>query len=86
VTNTLYLLAAVLVGVCAATQAAMLGSIGREKSPYEAMWIKIAAAAIAGIAPILVVRFSLGLGVPILRAEYEEYGLSHGRGCLPSRI
>lgn len=54
-TNTLYLLAAVIVGVCAATQASMLGAMGREKSPYEATWINMLAA-IAGIALILVVR------------------------------
>ena len=43
-TTTLYLLAAMVVGVCAATQAAMLASIGREKSAYEATWINMAAA------------------------------------------
>src|SRR5437867_3499634 len=43
------------VGVCAATQAAMLASIGREKTPYEATWINMVAA-IAGIALIIVVR------------------------------
>jgi len=73
VTTTLYLLAAMVVGVCAATQAAMLASIGREKSAYEATWINMAAA-ITGIAVILVVR-GLGGRSPLLAAPFDRFGL-----------
>jgi uncharacterized membrane protein YdcZ (DUF606 family) len=70
VTNTLYLLAAMVVGVCAATQAAMLASIGREKTPYEATWINMVAA-IAGIALVLVVRGLVGRS-PLLPAPFDR--------------
>src|SRR5688500_158426 len=70
-TNTLYLLAAILVGVCAATQAAMLASIGRDKTPYEATWINMAAA-IAGIALVIVVRGIAGRS-PLLPAPFDRF-------------
>jgi uncharacterized membrane protein YdcZ (DUF606 family) len=70
VTNSLYLFAAILVGVCAATQAAMLAAMGREKTPYEATWINMAAA-IAGIALILVVRGISGRS-PLLAAPFDR--------------
>ena len=70
-TNTLYLLAAMLVGVCAATQAAMLASIGREKTPYEATWINMVAA-IAGIALVIVVRGIAGRS-PLLPAPFDRF-------------
>lgn len=70
-TNTLYLLAAMLVGVGAATQAAMLGAIGREKGPYEATWINMVAA-IAGIALILVVRGISGR-TPLLAVPFDHF-------------
>jgi uncharacterized membrane protein YdcZ (DUF606 family) len=73
VTNTLYLLAAMLVGVCAATQAAMLASMGREKTPYEATWINMVAA-IAGIALILVVR-GIGGRSPLLAAPFDRWAV-----------
>jgi uncharacterized membrane protein YdcZ (DUF606 family) len=76
VTNTLYLLAAILVGVCAATQAAMLASMGRDKSPYEATWINMAAA-IAGIALILVVR-GIGGRSPLLAAPFDRFAVFAG--------
>src|SRR5688572_10292716 len=72
-TNTLYLLAAILVGVCAATQAAMLASIGRDKSPYEATWINMVAA-IAGIALVIVVR-GIGGRSPLLAAPFDRFGV-----------
>jgi uncharacterized membrane protein YdcZ (DUF606 family) len=70
VTNTLYVLAAVVVGGCAATQAAMLAAMGREKTPYEATWINMAAA-IAGIALVLVVR-GIGGRSPLLAAPFDR--------------
>ncbi len=69
-TNTLYLLAAVIVGVCAATQASMLGAIGREKGPYEATWINMLAA-VAGIALIIVVR-GIGGRAPLLSGPFDH--------------
>jgi uncharacterized membrane protein YdcZ (DUF606 family) len=73
VTNTLYLLAAMLVGVCAATQAAMLAAIGREKSAYEATWINMVAA-IAGIALVLVVR-GIGGRSPLLAPPFDRWAV-----------
>jgi bacterial/archaeal transporter family-2 protein len=73
VTATLYVLAAVLVGGCAATQAAMLAAMGREKTPYEATWINMAAA-IAGIALVLVVR-GIGGRPPLLPAPFDRIGV-----------
>jgi uncharacterized membrane protein YdcZ (DUF606 family) len=70
VTNTLYVLAAVVVGGCAATQAAMLAAMAREKTPYEATWINMAAA-IAGIALVLVVR-GVGGRSPLLAAPFDR--------------
>ena len=72
-TSTLYLLAAILVGVCAATQAAMLASIGREKTPYEATWINMAAA-IAGIALVIFVRGVAGRS-PLLPAPFDRFAV-----------
>jgi transporter family-2 protein len=70
-TNTLYLIAAVLVGVCAATQAAMLASIGRDKTPYEATWINMVAA-VCGIAVILVMRGVAGR-TPLLPEPFSHF-------------
>ena len=69
-TDTLYVLAAVVVGGCAATQAAMLAAMGREKTPYEATWINMAAA-IAGIALVIVVR-GIGGRSPMLAAPFDR--------------
>jgi transporter family-2 protein len=69
----LYLLAAMGVGVCAATQAVMLAAIGREKTPYEATWINMVAA-IAGIALVLVAR-GIGGRTPLLPAPFDRLAL-----------
>jgi uncharacterized membrane protein YdcZ (DUF606 family) len=69
-------MAAMLVGICAATQAAMLASIGREKTPYEATWINMAAA-IAGIALIIVVRGIAGRS-PLLPAPFDRIAVFAG--------
>ena len=79
-TNTLYLIAAMLVGVCAATQAAMLASMGREKTPYEATWINMVAA-IAGIALVLVVRGVAGRS-PLLSAPFDRFAVFAGIGVM----
>jgi transporter family-2 protein len=54
-TNLLYLLLAVLVGMGAATQSALLASMGRDKGPYEGTWINMLAA-IGGLAVLFVLR------------------------------
>ena len=72
-TNTLYLLGAMVVGVCAATQAAMLAAIGHEKSAYEATWINMLAA-IGGIALVLVVR-GIGGRTPLLAAPFDRFAV-----------
>jgi transporter family-2 protein len=54
-TTTLYLCLAVLVGVGAATQSALLAAMGRDKGPYEGTWINMLAA-IGGLSALFVVR------------------------------
>src|SRR5687768_17261921 len=62
-----------VVGVCAATQAAMLASMGQEKSAYEATWINMVAA-IAGIALVFVVR-GIGGRSPLLAAPFDRFAI-----------
>ncbi len=69
-TTSMYFLAAIIVGVCAATQAAMLASIGRDKTPYDATWINMIAA-VAGIALIIVVR-GLSGRAPMLSGPFDR--------------
>lgn len=69
-TTTGYFVAAIVVGVCAATQAAMLASMGREKTPYDATWINMIAA-VAGIALIIVVRGISGRA-PLLAGPFDR--------------
>ena len=54
-TNTLYVLLSIVVGIGAATQLAMLGAMGRERGAYEATWISIIGT-VAGLAAVIVVR------------------------------
>jgi transporter family-2 protein len=54
-TSTIYLSIAILVGVGAATQSALLAAMGREKGEYEGTWINILAA-LGGLAVLFVVR------------------------------
>ena len=54
-TSTLYLAVAILVGVGAATQGALLAAMGRDKGPYEGTWINMLAA-IGGLSILLVAR------------------------------
>lgn len=54
-TNTLFVLLSVVVGVGSATQLAMLGAMGRERGAYEATWISIVGT-IGGLALVLVAR------------------------------
>ena len=75
-TTTLYLVAAMLVGICASTQAAMLAAMGREKGPYEATWINMVAA-IAGIALILVLR-GIGGRSPLLAGPFDRFAVFAG--------
>jgi transporter family-2 protein len=55
VTNTLYLSLAILVGVGAATQSALLAAMGRDKGPYEGTWINMLAA-IGGLSLLFLAR------------------------------
>ncbi len=68
--NLLSLLIAVLIGVGAAVQTSMLGSVGRLRGPSEATWLSILATATA-VALILAVRGlrgeSLALPAPLDR-------------------
>ena len=57
-TTTLYLALAVIVGVGAATQSALLAAMGREKGPYEGTWINMLAA-IGGLSVLFLVRGAL---------------------------
>ena len=54
-THTLYVILSLVVGLGAATQLAMLGSMGRDRGAYEATWISIVGT-IGGLAVVLVAR------------------------------
>lgn len=54
-TQTLYLLLTIVVGVGSATQLAMLGAMGRERGAYEATWISIVGT-IAGLSIVVLAR------------------------------
>jgi len=69
-TTSLYLTFAVLVGVGAATQSALLAAMGRDKGPYEGTWINMLAA-IGGLCVILVVRGVAGRS-PMLAAPFNH--------------
>jgi transporter family-2 protein len=69
-TNTLYLALAVIVGVGAATQSALLAAMGREKGPYEGTWINMLAA-IGGLALLFVAR-GIGGRAPMLPAPFNS--------------
>ncbi|MBI5289185.1 MAG: DMT family transporter [Chloroflexi bacterium] len=69
-TNSLYLTVAVLVGVGAATQSALLAAMGRDKGPYEGTWINMLAA-IGGLSVILVARAMLGRS-PMLPSPFNH--------------
>ena len=68
-TSTLYLSLAILVGVGAATQSALLAAIGRDKGPYEATWINMLAA-IGGLSLLFVLRALCGRA-PLLTAPFH---------------
>ena len=69
-TGTLYLSFAILVGVGAATQSALLAAMGRDKGPYEGTWINMLAA-IGGLAVLLTVRGLSGRS-PMLPAPFSH--------------
>jgi uncharacterized membrane protein YdcZ (DUF606 family) len=69
-TNTLYLCLAVLVGVGAATQSALLAAMGRDKGPYEGTWINMLAA-IGGLSLLFVLREFFGRS-PDLPAPFRN--------------
>ncbi len=69
-TSTLYLSIAILVGIGAATQSALLAAMGRDKGPYEGTWINILGA-IGGIAVLLIVRAVSGR-TPLLSAPFNQ--------------
>lgn len=54
-TNTIYLSIAVLVGVGAATQSALLAAMGQQKGAYEGTWINMLGA-IGGLSVLFVAR------------------------------
>ena len=58
-TQTLYVLLTIVVGVGSATQLAMLGAMGRERGAYEATWISIVGT-IAGLSIVVVARLLRG--------------------------
>jgi transporter family-2 protein len=68
--STIYLSIAVLVGVGAATQSALLAAMGQDKGPYEGTWINMLAA-IGGLAAIFVVRAVAGIE-PDLPAPFSH--------------
>jgi uncharacterized membrane protein YdcZ (DUF606 family) len=69
-TNTVFLSIAVLVGIGAATQSALLAAMGQNKGPYEGTWINMLAA-IGGLAILFVVRGVTGR-VPLLPAPFNH--------------
>jgi transporter family-2 protein len=69
-TTTLYLSLAVLVGIGAATQSALLAAMGREKGPYEGTWINMLAA-IGGLCVLFVLRGAAGRP-PMLPAPFNH--------------
>jgi uncharacterized membrane protein YdcZ (DUF606 family) len=69
-TTTLYLSLAVIVGLGAATQSALLASMGREKGPYEGTWINMLAA-IGGLSVLFVLRSMTGRP-PMLPAPFNH--------------
>jgi transporter family-2 protein len=69
-TSTLYLSVAILVGVGAATQSALLAALGRDKGPYEGTWINMLAA-IGGLSLIVVARGITGRS-PALPAPFSH--------------
>ena len=69
-TSTLYLSIAILVGVGAATQSALLAAMGRDKGPYEGTWINMLAA-IGGLSVLLVARGVAGRS-PMLPAPFSH--------------
>lgn len=69
-TSTLYLSLAVLVGVGAATQSALLAAMGRDKGPYEGTWINMLAA-IGGLAVLFIARAVSGRS-PMLPAPFSQ--------------
>jgi transporter family-2 protein len=69
-TNTLYLSLAVLAGVGAATQSALLAAMGRDKGAYEGTWINMLAA-IGGLSLLFVLRELSGRS-PDLPAPFKH--------------
>jgi len=69
-TSTLYLSIAILVGIGAATQSALLAAMGRDKGPYEGTWINMLAA-IGGLAILFVARGVAGRS-PLLPAPFSH--------------
>ena len=69
-TSTLYLSLAILVGIGAATQSALLAAMGRDKGPYEGTWINMLAA-IGGLAVLFAVRGVAGR-TPMLHAPFNQ--------------
>jgi uncharacterized membrane protein YdcZ (DUF606 family) len=71
-THTLYVLAAFLIGAGSATQTAMLGSIGKDRGPFEAAWISFIGTAV-GLSLLLAargVRDDVDLPAPLSRVEF----------------
>ena len=69
-TSTLYLSLAILVGIGAATQSALLAAMGRDKGPYEGTWINMLAA-IGGLAVLFAIRGVAGR-TPMLHAPFNQ--------------
>jgi uncharacterized membrane protein YdcZ (DUF606 family) len=69
-TSTIYLGIAVLVGIGAATQSALLAAMGQDRGPYEGTWINMLAA-IGGLSALFVVRGFAGEG-PSLPAPLDR--------------
>lgn len=69
-TQAFYLLWALALGFGAATQTAMLGSMGRSRGPAEATWVSIAAT-VAGLAVLFSVRALRG-DDPLLPAPFNQ--------------
>ena len=79
-TSTLYLSLAILVGIGAATQSALLAAMGRDKGPYEGTWINMLAA-IGGLAMLFVVRGVAGR-TPLLPAPFNQAAAFAVVACL----
>ena len=79
-TSTLYLSIAILVGIGAATQAALLAAMGRDKGPFEGTWINMLAA-IGGLAVLFIARAVIGRA-PLLPAPFNQPAAFVAVACL----